>query len=175
MLLQTIIATSALHMSNAHQKFLALDSTAYSVQDHTSPLPCLSSSPIQRSESYADALVAKQRALCLLNSALNSIASVNIDVTLAVVLLFIEFELIDYGRADWTYHISGARKIIEILCGSNQSTQTRVSSLRSCLIQNCLVYVHSRICTLPVHTELTISQIRHSRLNTLKLAWLRSK
>ena len=144
-LLQIIIANSALHMSNACQKSLVLDTTAFPLRHRTSPLgsPCSSSSPIQQPESHNDALAAKQRALYLLKSALTSKASVDIDVTLAVVLLFIEFELIDSGRDDWRYHIKGARTIIETLCGSNISTQTAMSPLRSCLISNCLVYVGS--------------------------------
>lgn len=66
---------------------------------------------------------------------------VTIDITLAVVLLFIEFELIDSGRDNWRYRINGARTIIETLCRSHVSTQTAMSPLRSCLISNCLVYV----------------------------------
>lgn len=142
-LLQIIIANSALHMSNACQKSLVLDTTAFSLRHRTSLLgsPCSSSSAIQQPESFNDALAAKQRALYLLKSALTSIAAVDIDVTLAVVLLFIEFELIDSGRDDWRYHINGAGMIIETLCGSNISTQTAMSPLRSCLISNCLVFV----------------------------------
>lgn len=142
-LLQIIIANSALHMSNACQKSLVLGTTAFPLRHRTSLLgsQCSSSSAIQQRESYNDALTAKQRALYLLKSALTSIASVDIDVTLAVVLLFIEFELIDSGRDNWRHHINGARTIIKILCGSNISTQTAMSPLRSCLISNCLVYV----------------------------------
>jgi hypothetical protein len=102
---------------------------------------CPSSSVIQQSEYYRDALVAKQRALYLLKSALTSIASVDIDVTLAVVLLFIEFELIDSGQDNWRHHLNGAITVIETLCRLNVSTQTAMSPLRSCLISNCLVYV----------------------------------
>lgn len=142
-LLHVIIANSALHMSNACQKSLVLDTTAFPLHHGTSLLgsPCSSSSAIHQLGSYNDALAAKQRALYLLKSALTGIASVDIDVTLAVVLLFIEFELIDSGRDNWKHHINGARTIIETLCGLNMATQTAMSPLRSCLISNCLVYV----------------------------------
>jgi hypothetical protein len=133
-LLQIIIANSALHMSNASQKSLVLSTK------------CATRQP----ESYQDALVAKQRALCLLNSALSSIASVNVDVTLAVVLLFIDFELLDTGQENWKHHINGARTIIETLCASSLSTQKEMSPLRSSLISNCLVYVDST-CFLIIH------------------------
>ena len=142
-LLQIIIANSALHMSNACQKSLVLDTTSDPVRNHTGlpGSPCLTSSACPRPDSYNDALAAQQRALYLLKIALTSIASVDIDVTLAVVLLFVEFELIDSGRDNWRYHINGARTIIKTLCGSNISTQTAMSPLRRCLISNCLVYV----------------------------------
>ena len=145
-LLQIIIANSALHMSNACQKSLVLATPTFPLRHRTSPLtsPRSSSSATHQPESYNDALAAKQRALHLLKSALTNIASVDIDVTLAVVLLFVEFELIDSGRDNWRHHINGTRMIIETLCGPSISTQTAMSPLRSCLISNCLVYINSR-------------------------------
>lgn len=142
-LLQIIIANSALHMSNACQKPLVLDTIAFPVCHRTSLLGSThsSSTALRQRESYYDALAAKQRALFLLKSALDSTASAHVDVILAVVLLFVEFELLDSGRDNWRYHINGARTIIETLCGSNMSRQTAMSPLRSCLISNCLVYV----------------------------------
>ena len=134
-LLQIIVANAALHMYNASQKSLILNATS-------SPLNHRSSA-IQQQESFRDALVAKQRALRLLKTALANIASVDVDVTLAVVLLFIEFELIDSGRNGWKHHINGARTIIQIFCGSIISTQNAMSPLRTCLISHCLVYVTS--------------------------------
>ena len=136
---QIIIATAALHMSNACQRLVVLDVPRHRTSLHGSLFP--SSSRILQSISYRDALVAKQRALCFLKSALNHMTSADVDVILAVVLLFIEFELIDSGRDTWRRHINGANTIIETLCRSNVSTQTSMSPLRSCLISNCLVYV----------------------------------
>ena len=144
-LFQIIIANSALHMSNACQKSLISDGTVFPLRHRPSLLgsPCSSSAAVQQSEFYNDALAAKQRALYLLRSALNSINAVDIDVILAVVLLFIEFELIDSGRDNWRHHINGAKVIIEALGGSNISSQTAESPLRSFLIANWLVFVGS--------------------------------
>ncbi|KAI9742851.1 MAG: hypothetical protein M1818_003580 [Claussenomyces sp. TS43310] len=116
-LLHIIIANSALHMSNACQKSFALDAAGFPLRHRTSlpGSPCSSSSAMQQLEYHNDALAAKQRALHLLKTALTSISSADIDVTLAVVLLFIEFELIDSGRDNWRYHINGARSIIATL------------------------------------------------------------
>lgn len=99
-------------------------------------------SAIERLKSYHDALAAKQQALSLLQSGIVSVSSADVDVTLAVVLLFIELELIDSGRDHWKYHIKGARTMIETLIGTNALTrQTAMSPLRRSLIANCLVYV----------------------------------
>ena len=160
-------------MSNACQKSLLSDTTAFPLRHRTSLLgsPCSSSSAIHQTESYNDPLLAKQRAFHLLKSALTSIVSVDIDVILAVVLLFIEFELIDSGRDNWRHHINGARMIIEKLCGSHISTQTAMNPLRSCLISNCLMYVGPhRFKTHPqsIHTLNFSHQVRHSRLNARK-------
>ena len=142
-LLQIIIATSALHISNACQKSLLLDVSASSFR-HCQSLPASvrSSAPVvQRSESRHDALTAKQQAIRSLQSLLTGDISTEIDVTLAVVLLFIEYELIDSGRDNWRYHVNGARAIVERLCGPEVWVQTETSSLRRCLIANCLLYV----------------------------------
>ncbi len=140
-LLHIIIANSALHMSNASQQLLISDTTAFPLKYCPNKLgsTSLGSSTIQRPKLYQDALTAKQRALRLLNSALNDMASADIDVTLAAVLLFIEFELIDSGKDNWRSHINGARTLIDMLGGSNESARTTMSPLRSCLISNCLV------------------------------------
>ena len=158
-------------MSNACQNFLVIEAQDPPLCHSTSSAdsPCSGSSALQR-KTYHDALAAKQRALRLLKSVLSSIDSVNLDVVLAVVLLFVQFELIDSGRDKWRYHINGARTIIETLLESGLSTQVAMSPLRSCLVSNCLVFV-TPFC-LQVSTCKTPSanlyQIRHSRFNARK-------
>lgn len=144
MLLQTIIASSALHMSNACQRSPRSSSiltTMASTQNRTSLVSSLSIGPCMtsRPETYHDALRAKQQALCLLKSALEDIASADVDVILAVVLLLVGFELIDSGRGNWIFHIHGARIIIEKLIAFTLATETALSPLRSWLVSNCLV------------------------------------
>lgn len=142
-LLQVMIANSALHMSNARQNSPVLSMTDSFHRPPTNVLdsPHSKLTASQQPELYNDALAAKQRALCLLQSTLAKGASMDMDVVLAVVLLFIELELIDSGRDNWKCHADGARTIIKTLCGSHDSTRTPISPLRSCLISNCLVYV----------------------------------
>ena len=144
-------------MSNTCQKLLLVNTSA-SVLHHCKSLPdpaCSRPSALQPPRCYYDALVAKQQAIHLLRSALTSLVTTEIDVILAVVLLFIEYELIDTGRDIWRYHINGARTIIERLCGSEFWTQADMSPLRRCLISNCLVYIAPFDYPLFSHTDLS--------------------
>ncbi|RYC92486.1 hypothetical protein BFJ63_vAg4546 [Fusarium oxysporum f. sp. narcissi] len=144
MLLQAIIASSALHMSNACQRpssSLSIFTTMASSQSSKSFVDSLSiGHTTSHPEAFHDALRAKQQALCLLNSAVGSMASANVDAILAAVLLLIGFELIDSGRGSWISHINGARMIIEKMIASGSGTGTVFSPLRSWLVSNCLVY-----------------------------------
>lgn len=76
-----------------------------------------------------------------MKSALDDVRTGNIDVILAVVLLFIEFELIDSGKDSWKWHITGARKILDVLNELNDLTDIHLRPLRAFLISNYLMYV----------------------------------
>ena len=145
-LLQIIIATSAIRMSHTRHKLghsHAMTASTEAVYQSTT------ATAIQRQDFAAysrvrnHALIAKYKALSLLQYALSNATPMDLDVILAVILLFVEFELLDSGRDDWIHHIDGARKIIEKLCGSNLITAKTMSPLRRCLVSNCLVYVNS--------------------------------
>lgn len=145
-LFQAITATSALRMSNACRELSRSSSISASTdsppqsstrsQSSRSIGPCLASRP----EILHDALSAKQQALLLLKSALETMAPADVDAILASVLLLIGFELIDSGRGGWIFHINGARTIIEKLVASAVATETTLSPLRRWLMSNCLVY-----------------------------------
>ena len=143
LLLQIIIANSATHMSNAWQRAPQSTTASSPVDRLSNPRvsSCLMAPAVQDLAAYHDALMAKQRALCLLRSTLASMASANIEVTLAAVLLFIELELIDCGRDSWRHHIHGARMIIKSLFDADLLRRDAMSPLRRWLISNCLVYV----------------------------------
>lgn len=125
-------------MSNAGLDIKSFNSTSVSPQANSSEHRRGSPAPHQI-KAYQDSLAAKYKALYLLQTVLTSKASQDIDVTLAVVLLFIEFELLESGRDNWAHHINGARTIIERLCGPALVSQTLMTPLRSFLISNCLV------------------------------------
>jgi hypothetical protein len=130
-LLQIVIANSALHMSNASDKFL------------TARLPssgCPSSLDLHDSRLPILALMAKQQALALLNSALSTMTLQDMDIMLAIVLLFVQCELMDSGKTDWKHHIRGARSLIKTVYGSGNVSKATVSTLRRYLISNCLMW-----------------------------------
>lgn len=140
-----IVANSALHMSNACEKPLILHQSGFNISRQTdmsdlsrSILPSL-----KQTESYSSALAAKQKALVLLRSALSNPTSMDVDVILAAVLLFIELELLDSGRDNWRHHINGARTIIEKFCHPSMLTPASMTPLRCSLVSNCLVYASS--------------------------------
>lgn len=141
--MRIIVANSALHMSNASQKLTFLDKVTSNNNYNVGTVISqdFGSSVIQRSRSYDDALVAKQSALHHLTHLISDIKLADIDVTLAAVLLFVEFELIDSGRENWKHHIAGARTVIKILNQSKTMVHATMSPLRSYLLSNCLVYV----------------------------------
>lgn len=137
-LLHIIVANSASWIHNASTS-ITTPSTGYPDGKCSVHLEDQESSMIAQSKPQYDALAAKRQALHLLQLALTGTIALDVDVTMAVVLLFIELELVEYGQGNWTHHISGARRIIERLCGPEIWTQTSTSTLRRCLISNCLV------------------------------------
>lgn len=128
-------------MSNAGQDIMSFDATSVSPQSHWSE-QCQNSPDPHQIKARQDALVAKYKALYFLQAVLTSKISLDIDVTLAVVTLFIEFELLESARDNWAHHINGARTIIKRTCGIELSMQMHMTPLRSFLVSNCLVYVH---------------------------------
>jgi len=130
-LLQIIIANSAIHMHNATQPFLIQESS-----DDGQISASLRNTP---GNLYSDALAAKQRALTMLRQVLAQQTPKDIDVTLAVVIMFINLELMDAKAADWIHHINGGRKIIEALCKSEQLQITTASPLRRFLVSNWMM------------------------------------
>ena len=93
------------------------------------------------SSERRDALTSKQIALRLLRQALKDMQSIDMDIILASMLLFIEFELIDSGKDDWRLHMNGARSLIDSLPLSYDMNTSGMSPMRICLVSNCLVYV----------------------------------
>lgn len=147
-LLDIMVANAALHMTNRGMRSSPLfssDNQTISLSGTLSLQPS-KGSEIHLPESHHHALAAKQRALHRLQSTLATTTALDSDVALAVVLLFIEFELIASGRNDWKHHVNGARAMInELYERSKQGSMNEMTPLRRCLISNCLVYVVYRV------------------------------
>jgi hypothetical protein len=125
LLLQIIIANSALHMFNTSRKHSMRTS-----QKNTNPRGQETSRP------YLDALAAKSRALNMLRSALTDKTPMDSDIILAAMILFVELELLDSGKDNWRHHIEGARSIIADLCKPQMLQNLATSPMRTCLISN---------------------------------------
>lgn len=92
------------------------------------------------SSAMVDALSAKHKSLVLLRRALENISDVkiDIDILIAVVHLFIIFELISPGGDEWTAHVQGALRLISYL----QSLERHSSGfIRDSITSDCLTYV----------------------------------
>lgn len=82
-----------------------------------------------------DALVAKQKALQLMPSAMYNIASVGADVVLAAALFLVNIELLESGRNCWKPHLEGATRIMSLM----QTFTTVDESLRDYIMSDCIV------------------------------------
>lgn len=126
-------------MCNASESFLSLPSPK--IDQKSSQHQLRPHSPSSSEESgYRLALAAKQKALVLLNLALGTMRLEEVDVILATVLLFVQFEVMDSGQDEWTHHIRGARHLIDMVYRSGSNAPETMSTLRRCLISNCLMY-----------------------------------
>ncbi|KAF2710143.1 hypothetical protein K504DRAFT_476211 [Pleomassaria siparia CBS 279.74] len=142
LLLQIILANSAFHIFNILREPVETESSTY--QDDRRPRliahyggPNRLGGPLK--SSYRDALVAKQQALSLLAQSVASVNEHNIDQILVVILLFINYALIESGKDKWMVHMAGARKLIHLL-GTPSFQQTPTSKLRKCVLSDFLVF-----------------------------------
>ena len=138
-LLQIILANSAFHVFN-----ITRDPASQS-QYQQEQKPCLLAyyqgvsrfgGPMKT--SYADALLAKQQALSLLAQSIASVNPSNIDLVLVVILLFINFALIESGQDKWKIHMEGARKLMDLL-GTPPYLQRPMSGLRLAVLADFMV------------------------------------
>lgn len=138
-LLQIMLANSAFHVFNISRD--PISQSPYQ-QDQK---PCLVAyyqavskfgGPMR--SSYQDALLAKQQALSLLAQLVSSVNESNIDLILVVILLFINYDLIESGRDKWKVHMEGARRLIDLL-GTPPYLQRPMSRLRLSVLADFLV------------------------------------
>ncbi|KAF2802272.1 uncharacterized protein BDZ99DRAFT_401942 [Mytilinidion resinicola] len=93
---------------------------------------------------YNDALTAKHRAIGMLRPALQNIETMDVNIVLASITLFILFELIDSGKNTWKIHVEGAKMLL--LHYNSQDIYESVSTplgngaVNSGLISECIVF-----------------------------------
>ena len=139
LLLEIILANSAFHVFNISREPMELST----YQDDRKPCLVAYYRAVSRfggplKSSYRDALIAKQHALSLLAQSVASVNESNIDLILVVILLFINYDLIESGKDKWKVHMEGARKLINML-GTPSFQQNPTSQLRKCLLSDFLV------------------------------------
>lgn len=82
-----------------------------------------------------DSMVAKQKALQLMNHAVQNIESIGADVVLAAALFFVNLELIESGKHGWRAHLEGAGRIMSMLPPGRAADE----ALRNYVLSDCFM------------------------------------
>lgn len=82
-----------------------------------------------------DALIAKQRALHMLPSAVQHMGSTGGDILLVAVLFLVNVELLESGNRSWKPHLEAAAKILNMVEPSGTLDET----IRDYAMSDCVV------------------------------------
>ncbi|KAL3477289.1 fungal-specific transcription factor domain-containing protein [Aspergillus californicus] len=129
MLLHSIIANAALHLSCLHTQSLTGSA------DHATL-----AYPGDQSRILIDALSSKHKALVLLRQSLDDISTIDIDLLVAVIHFFITFELIGPGADEWRAHVQGAIRLINYLQTLQAHHVSPVDIIRDRITADCLTF-----------------------------------
>ncbi|KAL6872796.1 fungal-specific transcription factor domain-containing protein [Trichoderma novae-zelandiae] len=139
LLLQILIATSAIHWSNIFRPITAIPTGLTNPGGY---LAQLRSKDLVSRQALIDALTAKQKAMGHLQEVLDTLDPGGSEVVLAAMHFFIKFDLIDLEKNDakgWRAHLEGASSILALLRpGNNGSEANRM--LRDCVVADCFIY-----------------------------------
>lgn len=138
LLLQILVATSALHWSNIFRPITAIPT---GLTDPGGYLAQLRSNNLVSRQALIDALTAKQKAMGHLREVLDTLDPAGSEVALAAMHFFIKFDLIDLEKSNgkgWKSHLEGASSILALLSpGSVGNESNRM--LRDCVIADCFM------------------------------------
>lgn len=138
LLLQVLVATSAIHWSNIFRPITAIPT---GLSDPGGYLAQLRSKDLVSRQALIDALTAKQKAMGHLQEVLDSLDPGGSEVVLAAMHFFIKFDLIDLEKSEgkgWRAHLEGASSILALLApGGNGSEPNRM--LRDCVVADCFM------------------------------------
>ncbi|KAL2128016.1 hypothetical protein VTI74DRAFT_9848 [Chaetomium olivicolor] len=87
-----------------------------------------------------DALVAKDKAIRLLRSAVDSVTPANQAMVLAATVFFINLDLIDSGKGEWQAHIEAACTLMLAQLRQNHGLDQSLMSLVDAIAADCLTY-----------------------------------
>ncbi|KAM5347942.1 hypothetical protein ACJ41O_007766 [Fusarium nematophilum] len=139
LLLQILVATSALHWSNVFRRVTEIPA---GLTDPGGYLSQLRSRDLVTRQALIDALTAKQRAMSHLREVLDTLDPAGSEVALAAMHFFIKFDLIDLDKSDnqsWRAHLEGATSIMALL-SPDSSTNSSSRMLRDRVISDSFIY-----------------------------------
>ncbi|KAH6608389.1 hypothetical protein Trco_001735 [Trichoderma cornu-damae] len=140
LLLQILVATSAIHWSNIFRPITAIPT---GLTDPGGYLAQLRSKDVVSRQALIDALTAKQKAMGHLQEVLDTLDPGGSEVVLAAMHFFIKFDLIDLEKNDgkgWRAHLEGASSILALLTpGANNGSEPN-TMLRDCVVADCFIY-----------------------------------
>jgi hypothetical protein len=142
LLLQILIATSAIHWANIFRPITAIPT---GLTDPGGYLTLLRSTDLVSRGALIDALTAKQKAMGHLREVLDTLDPAGSEVALAAMHFFVRFDLLDMekeGGSSWRSHLDGAASIMALLT-PNRGTSASSTMLRDAVIADCFMYVIS--------------------------------
>ena len=89
--------------------------------------------------SFRHALLAKQKTLNLMNQMVQRFDGSTVDLMLATIVVLVNHELLEAGKANWKVHIEGAQKIYAAMDNMAEHSKQRASPLRLFCIAELLV------------------------------------
>ncbi|EGX95384.1 acriflavine sensitivity control protein [Cordyceps militaris CM01] len=139
LLLNIIVATSALHWANSFSPNTPLSA---GISDPGYHLAQLRSKDLVSRQAVIDALTAKQKAMGHLRGVLDTLDPAGSEVTLAAMHFFVKFDLIDLERGNaksWQAHLTGASNVLALLTTTRPQEATS-RKLRDCVVADCFIY-----------------------------------
>jgi hypothetical protein len=142
LLLQILIATSALHWSNIVRTNRNWHTIPAGLTDAGGRLALLRSKDLVTRQALIDALTAKQKAMSHLREVLDTLDPAGSEVALAAMHFFIKFDLIDLDKRDgqsWKTHLEGATSIMRLLAPESSTPNAASRMLRDRVISDCFM------------------------------------
>lgn len=123
LLQEVIVAASATHMCSQARSWISTTS----FERREAPKPVL-----------MDALLAKQKALQLMPSAIQNMNGSGGDVLLTAALFLVNVELLESGRRCWKPHLEAAAKLLKCL----EPTTPLNEEIRDYIVSDSIMYVY---------------------------------